>query len=217
MYLSQAEAIQAAGNKVVRATIMGPKELLVEFRAPIEAPIFIRDGYRYVPLAKMDTSKEPLYLLTLQRELDYNKTYKVECGSMTGYTSLSWQVIDEEFAYDGELGAIYKKDRTTFRLWAPLASTVRLLLFANWDDQEPYLVKEMELQDRGVWELAVEGDLRGQFYQYQVVRNDETKTVLDPYAKSMAVHRHGSDPVGKGQLSILRRSDRNLVLPRSRL
>lgn len=201
VYLSQAEAIQAAGNKVVRATIMGPKELLVEFRAPIEAPIFIRDGYRYVPLAKMDTSKEPLYLLTLQRELDYNKTYKVECGNMTGYTSLSWQVIDEEFAYDGELGAIYKKDRTTFRLWAPLASTVRLLLFANWDDQEPYLVKEMAQQDRGVWELAVEGDLRGQFYQYQVVRNGETKTVLDPYAKSMAAFTDdGSDPVGKGAI-----------------
>ncbi|MBA2133469.1 pullulanase [Capillibacterium thermochitinicola] len=201
VYLSREEAIKAGGNKVVRATIVGPKEMIVEFRAPIENPIFIRDGFAYIPLAKLDLSKAPVYHLTLQKELNYSKTYKVECGSMEGYTTLAWQVIDQEFTYDGELGALYQKDRTTFRLWAPLASAVRLLLFAKWDDQEPYRVAEMALKEKGVWELTVEGDLRGQFYQYQVVRNGETKTVLDPYAKSMAAFTDdGKDPVGKGAI-----------------
>jgi secreted pullulanase len=198
-YLDREEAMKFAGNKVVRASILGRKNLLIEFRAPIEAPIFIRDGYKYIPLAEMDTSKAPKYNITLQKELDYNKTYKVECGAMVGYTSLSWEVIDQEFAYDGELGAIYQKDKTTFKLWAPRASAVKLLLFAKGDDLEPNDTREMAKKDKGVWEVTINEDLAGWFYQYQVVNDGETKTVLDPYAKSMAAFKNDNlDPVGKG-------------------
>lgn len=200
-YLSKAEAMKFAGNKVVRAIIQGRKNLLIEFRAPIEAPIFIRDGYKYIPLAELDMSKAPIYSITLQKELDYNKTYKVECGSMVGFTSLSWEVIDQEYAYDGELGAIYQKNKTTFKLWAPLASSVKLILFKNWDDEKPYETQEMEKKDKGLWELELAGDWLGRFYQYQVVSGEEVKTILDPYAKSMGAFTNDSkDLVGKGAI-----------------
>ena len=201
VYLTEEEAHLAAGNKMVRAAVLGKNQLLVEFRAPIEAPIFIRDGYKYVPLAQMDMEKAPQYILTLQKDLDFKKTYKVECGKMTRDTSLAWEVMDEEFAFAGELGAFYQKDQTTFRLWAPLASAVKLMLFVHGEDEEPSQVREMELKEKGLWELMLAGDWGGQFYQYQVVRGEETKTVLDPYAKSMAAfNSEGNDAVGKAAI-----------------
>lgn len=197
-YTSLSEAKRAAGNIIVQAFITGPKSMVIEFREPIHDPIFIRDGYDYIPLLRMDTSEEPKYKLTLRKELDYGKTYKIECGALIGYTSLSWELIDEEFAYDGKLGANYDGEQTIFKLWAPLADNVKLLLFENGDDNQPTYVKDMEEKERGVWELTVGDDWLGWFYQYQVIRDGQIKTILDPYAKSMAAFADdGADPVGK--------------------
>ena len=32
-----------------------------------------------------------------------------------------FDLIDREYAYDGELGALYSEDQTTFRVWSPTA------------------------------------------------------------------------------------------------
>ncbi len=39
--------------------------------------------------------------------------------------------FDDTFAYDGELGAIYKSDGTMLRIWAPTAQTVEMLIFPD--------------------------------------------------------------------------------------
>ena len=39
--------------------------------------------------------------------------------------------LDERFYYDGELGAIYSKEETIFRVWSPLARGIRLNLYRN--------------------------------------------------------------------------------------
>ena len=38
--------------------------------------------------------------------------------------------FNEQYFYDGDdLGSIYSKDKTTFRVWSPLATKVTLLLY----------------------------------------------------------------------------------------
>ena len=44
--------------------------------------------------------------------------------------------LDAEYAYDGELGAIYTPDATTFKVWAPLATEVKLNRYATGSDDE---------------------------------------------------------------------------------
>src|SRR5690554_239601 len=173
-YINLEEALKATGNKIVKALIISKNKILVEFRSEIDKAIFVRDGYDYIPVAKLDTSESPVYTIITREELDISKTYRIESASLTAYTSLSPELIDEIYAYDGELGAFYSKDSTVFKLWAPLAAEVQLHLYKDGDDLEAYRVEEMEKNTQGIWSIEITGDLAAEFYQYSV-RNGETK------------------------------------------
>ncbi|APT93270.1 hypothetical protein CPHO_10610 [Corynebacterium phocae] len=83
--------------------------------------------------------------------------------------------------FDGELGAIYTPEATTFRLWAPTAQEVILQLAGK---KYP-LVKGGE----GQWETSVEGDMHLAEYTYQLTFSDgRTTTAVDPYARSVTAN-----------------------------
>ena len=42
-----------------------------------------------------------------------------------------FDLIDREYAYDGELGALYSKAQTTFRVWSPTAQRAVLKLYLS--------------------------------------------------------------------------------------
>ncbi|AZR74890.1 type I pullulanase [Anoxybacter fermentans] len=207
-YTSRLAAFKAMSNKIESAVIVGPREIEIRVRAAIKEPIYIKDGKKFVPLAKLDTSREPIYLVTVREDLDLTKTYNVEIGKMTAQTVLGPEVIDKYFAYDGELGNFYTPKATTFKLWAPVATDVKLLLFEDGKALEPDQTIDMVRGEKGVWTVTVEGDLLGKFYQYAVTNGGKTKRVLDPYARSMAgFDSNGPDKVGKGAIVDLDRTD----------
>lgn len=207
-YTSIEEAKRASGNKIIKALITDRNEIIVEFRNEINQAIFVRDGYNYVPVASLDMSKSPVYTIMTREELDLTKSYKIECGPLVAYTVLSPELIDEIYAYDGELGAIYSKESTTFKMWAPLASRVELHLYKEWDSQEAYRVVEMEKGPQGVWSTTVTGDMAGILYQYLVTNDGKERLVLDPYARSMAAFdSNGPDKVGKAAIVDLSRTN----------
>ena len=89
--------------------------------------------------------------------------------------------FDERFAYQGnDLGAIYKKDATTFAVWAPLAEFVSLKLISPNGEEK---ILQMLREDRGVYRLKVPGYLLNYKYQYIVNNNGVIATTNDPYAK----------------------------------
>ncbi|MCF0149749.1 MAG: type I pullulanase [Clostridium sp.] len=107
------------------------------------------------------------------------------------YTGYSVDEFDKLYQYDGELGAIYSKEKTVFRLWSPLAESVKVILFGK----NPYLynnyheeVIDMNYKCNGIWEVEVEGDLDGEFYNYRVKRQEVENEVVDPYAKAVGVN-----------------------------
>ena len=70
----------------------------------------------------------------------------------------------KKYTYMGnDLGAVWSKESTTFKIWAPLAKTVELALYRNGTfGVEDLLRKDgMKKGDQGVWTLKVEGDLNG--------------------------------------------------------
>lgn len=112
--------------------------------------------------------------------------------------------FNEKYNYDGELGAIYTKGQTTFRVWSPLAKSIKLriyeagtpssvklhgndVVFSNGSDE--YQEYELESKEKGVWEFVISGDLEGKYYTY-VVTNSKFKNVeiVDPYAKSTGIN-----------------------------
>lgn len=116
--------------------------------------------------------------------LDKAKTKKIE-GLATIGNVVSDIAFDEAFAFDGELGAIYSQYSTEFRLWAPTATKVNLLVF-NGDKIVETI--PMELGDKGVYSTVLEGNQLGLVYMYEVHVNGQVNKVVDPYAKSTTIN-----------------------------
>ncbi|HAE22900.1 MAG TPA: hypothetical protein DCG47_11325, partial [Spirochaetaceae bacterium] len=106
--------------------------------------------------------------------------------------SLAQWFGSEDFARryhsDEELGALWAPERTEFRLWAPTAARVSLLLWDKGDGGEPYAALELVPADRGVWKLSVKGDLHGRYYGYRVRAHGIERETIDPYALSAGLN-----------------------------
>ena len=89
--------------------------------------------------------------------------------------------FEDKFHYSGsDLGAIYKKEKTTFKVWSPLASKVTLQLYKNGDKGQPIKEIAMELREKGIWNAEVNEDLKNVYYTYQVKVNDVINEAVDP-------------------------------------
>lgn len=89
----------------------------------------------------------------------------LSCGSV----SKKYKSYDEYPVYNGEdLELTYSPTNSKFRVWAPTASEVKLLLFDNGIDGAAYLMKDMKRSKEGTWITKVNGNLKGKFYTFQV-------------------------------------------------
>lgn len=99
--------------------------------------------------------------------------------------------FDELYNYDGELGVIYSKEKTVFKLWSPLADSVKIIFFGKDGYDYNAAHKEiinMKYKEKGLWEIEVTRDLDGEFYNYIIKRNGIKDEVVDPYAKAVGVN-----------------------------
>ena len=115
--------------------------------------------------------------------------------------------FDGKYLYHGnDLGAVCAKARTVFRLWSPDAERVELSLYQD-DTSEAFRTLPLKRGDRGVWWAAVEGDLHGTYYDYEVETAGQAARTADPYAlacgrnglRSMAVELTRTNPAGWAQ------------------
>lgn len=105
--------------------------------------------------------------------------------------------FNEIYAYDGALGAIYEAEKTTFKVWSPFSTEIKLRIYDNGtptsvsatkgsDLYQEYLMLEGE---KGVWSKELVGDLEGKYYTYIVTNSKYTTAeIVDPYAKSAGVN-----------------------------
>ena len=94
-----------------------------------------------------------------------------------------------------DFGATILTNGVSFKLWAPTAQQVELLLFN--DDLTPAQTPRLTLiedTNTGVWSVTGDSSLNGAYYQYQVtVYHGESKQVeslitTDPYSLSLSVN-----------------------------
>ncbi len=125
--------------------------------------------------------------------LDFGKDYTVlvegygeKAIALSGV--FGTKAFENQYHYEGELGALYEKDQTTFRVWSPMATTIMLNLFESGDGGEATTEIPMARKDKGIWEAVVTGDQNKMYYTYAVDNKGETKEAVDPYARAVGVN-----------------------------
>jgi pullulanase len=103
----------------------------------------------------------------------------------------SFSDFDEKYTYDGDdLGASFSSERTSFALWAPLASFVWLKIRKKGESEWHYF--EMSRFPFGVYRFVALGDYELAEYLYCVTNNEVTTVATDPYAKGSAPNGEAS-------------------------
>lgn len=98
--------------------------------------------------------------------------------------------FDRAYYYDGELGALYEKEATTFRVWSPVSTKIVLNIYQKGDGAETPEKTEMTKGEKGVFETRLSGNMAGKYYTYTVYNSAYPggREVVDPYAKSAGLN-----------------------------
>lgn len=92
------------------------------------------------------------------------------------------------YTYMGDdLGNVYTSAMTSFRLWAPTASDVQVLLY---DSELGGVTRQVAMQrsEQGTWCTSVSGDFNKWYYLYLLTIHGVTQTAVDPYARAISVN-----------------------------
>ena len=146
-------------------------------------------------VSSTDTSGPSLngYLVTTE-DLDLSKSYTLQ---IKGYRDLGVTLGDvlssssfaDMYTYEGDdLGVTYKKEASTFKVWAPTASNVELNLYKEGNGDNKISTTPMTRGDKGVWSLEVKEDLNGVYYTYSVTVAGKNNEAVDLYARSTGVN-----------------------------
>ena len=105
------------------------------------------------------------------------------------YKMIDVKKIDQMYYYEGkDLGAVYSKESTSFRVWAPTAEVVKLCLYEKGDGDCLIETIPMMLDVKGTWYTKVDRDLNGIYYTYKVKFQNVENEVVDVYAKTAGVN-----------------------------
>ena len=84
--------------------------------------------------------------------------------------------FDAAFFYPGDdLGAVWTPTFTSFRLWAPTASSVEVALYSAGNDGTLLGQYPMAPAAKGTWVYTAQGNLHGIYYSYLVTRNRRSR------------------------------------------
>lgn len=147
-----------------------------------------------IPLAEFLPNEANTGLLIPAKEIDIRRVYFLELRGTNLKTWCSYDGWFREVYSAKELGANISEDEktTVFRVFAPRAEGVKLHLYKEKRGGEGYQVWDMKVDKDGVWEMEVDGNLKGTWYDFTVHGAEdpgnhfyETKPVhiSDPYAR----------------------------------
>lgn len=191
--------------KILSALIEAPDKISVTLSAPMEATgsramgfVLLADGKEVPiksvsPTGKAAGGRARSFIITTGRDLDLTSAYVLK---RQGYREaavglgnvFSSKAFEEAFHYDGDdLGAVYTPGRTRFRVWAPTATRMEVVLYPSGQGGQG-TAYPMTRDVKGTWVKTVEGDLHGKYYTYRVTIGGSVREAVDPYARAVGVN-----------------------------
>ena len=169
------------------------------------------DGVVAIASVTQDAADPMVYTIVTQEELDLYASYTMTFAGDEYKVQLpnvySTQGFEDAYTYTGnDLGATWTAEKTSFRLWAPTATEVKVNLYRSGtpgtQDRMEQLVMTPDVN--GTWIAEKEGDLHGVYYTYQVTVDGKTVEACDPYARTtgvngqraMVINLDSTDPEG---------------------
>ena len=107
------------------------------------------------------------------------------------YDFYSSRNFENQNTYTGnDLGAVWTKEFTHFRVWAPTADAVSVNLYKSGNPEFSDLLVRLPMNrdEKGTWVTHRSGNLEGIYYTYQVQVDGQSVEACDPYARTTGVN-----------------------------
>ncbi len=172
----------------------------------IQKIVLYRDGKKAQEWSYSAAEAKRSNTLTLDEPASLEHSFTVEATYGNG-TVLSSPVdvstlyetkdFKDKYNYEGELGALYTEAKTTFRVWSPVSTSIKLRIYDNGTPKsldetrgdDTYKEYDMVRGEKGTWSYEYEGDANGKYYTYFVTNYKfNGREIVDPYAKAAGVN-----------------------------
>lgn len=154
------------------------KDYLLRFNHyPLLTEVWILDGDETVYYSENPAIASPYY--KDQNPFAFDKAFHSES-------------FDHHWGYQGELGYSISDYQTSFKLWAPTATAVQVVVYENTSNDAPiWKIFNLERGNSysyshkyntiGVWSVDLDENLAGKAYQYQIEFPHHQTLTRDPY------------------------------------
>lgn len=141
--------------------------------------------------------KAPSITSSYRVEVTFIETGKLLTAEISKRGLYNSDLFNNEYYYDGKLGAIYSETETVFKVWSPLSEKISLRIYDNGTPtsvsktlgSDEFTEYEMKKGEKGVFEYTLSGNNEGKYYTYVVTNSKfKNKEIVDPYAKSTGVN-----------------------------
>lgn len=184
---------------IINAYLEGDKTIVIKLSHTITRPYSpdnfeVRDTTTGTVIPVVDIISDivtptDLVQFNVARAPDITHTVQVALKDYRPHTITPRNVLNSaDYTYTGnDLGNTFTPAATAFRLWAPTASAVQLLLY---DSETGPLTRQLDMQrkEQGTWYVRVQENLENWYYLYQVTIQGSTRTAVDPYVRALAVN-----------------------------
>ena len=145
-----------------------------------------------IEIAEVLPSNAERTIIIPAQPIDIRRVYYLEIPALDLTTWCSYDGWMRDLYSSKEMGANIQNGKTSIRIFAPRAEEVRLYLYKNREDDEPYDTIHMMMDQQGVWEAFFKIDLHGTYYDFTIhgasdPGNHFYKTtpvhITDPYAR----------------------------------
>ena len=99
--------------------------------------------------------------------------------------------FESKYTYTGaDLGATWTPDKTSFRLWAPTATSARVNLYRSGTPGTDDRICQVRMKKDvcGTWVAEIYGNHEGVYYTFEVMVRRKRVEACDPYAKTTGVN-----------------------------
>lgn len=187
------------GTKVSTAKYDGESKVIVAMTGKIEGDLksafTVKGSDGDVAVSDVAAGENNEYTVTLGAALDnlksYSLVYEGNEYKVVMPSIYSTEAFEKEYTYTGsDLGSTWTKEKTSFRLWAPTADSVKLNLYTSGTKGTDDLIEAIDMKKdvNGTWVAEKEGDLNGTYYTYTVKVNGAENEACDPYARTTGVN-----------------------------